>query len=61
MIFIILYHLLFSTVYNPVSKITSGGIYNSRPAQTAQLGAYIIWDNGDYIAYDDGSPIAWSE
>ena len=53
------------TIYNPVSKIQSGGWVNTRPAQVAELGVDLIWegsivtDDFTYIIWDNGDRIAW--
>lgn len=47
-------------IYLPVSKVTSGGVQNTRPKQIVQLGAEIAYDNGDEIIYDNGDNVTWS-
>ena len=46
-------------VYEPVSRIMSGGGSNMRPAELVFLGAFLLWDNGDYIVWDNGDNIAY--
>ena len=46
-------------VYEPVSRLMAGGFSVGRPATVAFLGAGLVWDNDDYIVYDNGDQIAW--
>lgn len=46
------------TVYLPVSRVASGGIF-AQPAVVPELGLNIIWDDGSLIVWDDDSLIAW--
>lgn len=48
-------------VYEPVSRIIAGGFSSGRPAQVATLTIidYILWDDGDFMFWDDDTPIAF--
>ena len=47
--------------FDPVSRIVAGGWSNNRPAEVAELGLDLIWDNGDYIVCDNGDRINWMQ
>lgn len=44
-------------VYAPVSRIIAGGFSNGRPVEVAVLGLDLLWDDGDYIVWDDDQNI----
>ena len=47
-------------VYEPVSRIMTGGGSNMRPAELVELGVDLLWDTeDDYITWDDDTIIGW--
>lgn len=55
-----------SIIYNPVSRLTGGGLANLRPKQVYITGVDLVWDDGNiaqdtasYIVWDNGDVIAW--
>ena len=46
-------------VYEPVSRIIAGGFSVGRPAVVAVLGLDLLWDDGDFIVWDNDDNIGW--
>ena len=46
-------------VYEPVSRIMTAGLVSTRPAELVFLGAFLLWDNDDYIVFDNGDIISY--
>lgn len=51
--------LLFSVVYPRISRIMSGGVSNSRPAQVYQVGVDLLWEDDSFIGWESEENIGW--
>jgi len=47
-------------VYKPVSRIVAGGFSTGRPAQVAELGVDLEWDDESEMIWDNDNNIDWS-
>lgn len=45
--------------YVPVSRIETGSGNTARAPELAVLGLDLLWDNGDFIGWDDDTNIGW--
>ena len=45
--------------FDPVSRIVAGGWSNNRPAEVAVLGVDLLWDDEQFMIWDDDTEIGW--